>query len=400
MKGNGTSVPAGVSLAKTVLITGGAGFIGRALVKRILEADLTTKVIVIDNNCTGDMPKLMKDTERRIVDPRAPDPVRTIVIQHDIRDPKSWGALVDAIKLANLAPIREIYHLACPANVTAFEQFPVETLLTSVVGTGQVLIFAEQLAPKLWPELPPPRMVHVSSSEVYGQYHGYDRGGYEGKATPETYQGDVAFRGPRACYAEGKRAAETLVHDFVMHSQHGLDVRTARLFNVYGPGMKAGDSRVVNQMVADALRGNNLKVLGDGKQTRSFMYVDDAVDALMRLMEASPSESWRPSDPVNLGDPDGEITMLDLAAMIAGIVPQTSVGIEHGPARPDEPRYRVPDISRARAAIPNWSPQTSLVDGLKKTIDYMREMPAKSGEEAALEALRKQNEDRIGHSKH
>jgi UDP-glucuronate decarboxylase len=382
MKGNGL---AGISLAKTVIITGAAGFIGRALVERLLKEDLTTCIVAIDNGITGDLDALVKLTESGLVSASADGKIRTVLIRADIRDPKTWQIIIQSLDMAKFPPVREIYNLACPASPTAYTKFPVETLLTSVVGTTQALVFAEQLATTIWPELPPPRVVHVSTSEVYGDYlEGWSDGNPndDGGPIPEYYCGSVAFRGPRACYAEGKRAAETLVHDFIAHSTHGLDVRTARLFNVYGPGFRQDDGRLVNVFLTAALEHKNLTIYGDGKQTRSLTYIDDAVQGLMDLM-ASPKARGAV---VNVGDASGEITVYDLAVTVLGLLPETRSGLEYGPARPDEPRYRVPGIAMAMSLI-GWAPKTKLLDGLTKTLEWTRQQQAKRREVKTMEEL-------------
>lgn len=365
-----SDLPLAVDLTKTVLVTGGAGFIGKALIKRILAEDTSTCVLVIDNNSTGSVKDLMAELDQRVMDPRREHPLRTIVIEGNITDVRAYQAVIGTAKQAKLPPIREIYHLACPASPVAYNDRPIDTTLTAVMGTWQTLLFADQVVPMIWPELPPPRMVHASTSEVYGDYEPpfplHATPDEVSKAIPESYRGSVAFRGPRACYDEGKRCAETLVHDFMRLSRKGLDVRTARLFNVYGPGMRPDDGRVMSAFICAALRNEDLKVCGDGQQTRSLTYVDDTVKGLMDLMAVQENPG-----PVNLGDPRGEITMLGLAMTVIDSIVGCTSQPRYVPARVDEPRYRVPDVTLALATL-GWNPKVELVDGIALTIEYLK----------------------------
>lgn len=367
-------------LAKTVLVTGGAGFLGQRLVHKLLDEDFSTCVVVLDSGITGNFKGLIDGLDARLnlADPRGERAQRTVIIQGDIRDASMYQGIAQAMSQLKAPPLREVYNLACPASPAAYAKHPVETLLTATLGLAQVLSFCDKIAPAVWQGFPPPRVVHASTSEVYGDY--LDVSDTTGQMVdagpiPESYVGSVAFRGPRACYDEGKRAGEALIFDMMRVSQRGLDVRTARLFNAYGPGMLRDDGRVMSAFITAALRNEPLTICGDGQQTRSFTYVDDTIKGLMDLMALPLANDH---DMVfNLGDPSGEITMNDLAFMVLEAVEaKDPPPVHHVAARPDEPRFRVPDVTLAREKL-GWNPQVSLKEGIARTVQYLRDDLAK-----------------------
>jgi UDP-glucuronate decarboxylase len=240
--------------------------------------------------------------------------------------------------------VDEIYNLACPASPIHYQHDPVQTTKTSVFGAFNVLGLAKRL------KVP---VLQASTSEVYGDPHVHPQ--------PESYWGHVNPIGPRACYDEGKRCAETLFFDY--HRQHGLEIKVARIFNTYGPRMRPDDGRVVSNFIVQALKGEPITVYGNGSQTRSFCYVSDLVEGLIKLME-SPTEV---TGPINLGNP-GEFTMVELANLVLDKTRSRS-RIEFRPLPQDDPKQRQPDISAAKALL-NWSPTISLRDGLDSTIEY------------------------------
>jgi UDP-glucuronate decarboxylase len=302
-----------------VLVTGGAGFIGSHLCARLLEAGF--EVLCVDNFYTGSRAHLAPLLEHP----------RFEVMRHDITFP--LYVEVDAI-----------YNLACPASPVHYQFDPVQTTKTSVHGAINMLGLAKRLKV---------RILQASTSEVYG----------DPKVHPqrEDYCGHVNPLGPRACYDEGKRCAETLFMDY--HRQHGLPVKVARIFNTYGPHMHPNDGRVVSNFIVQALSGKPITMYGDGEQTRAFCYVDDTVDGLMRLM-ATPDDF---TGPVNIGNPE-ELRMVDIANRILELTGSASQ-IEFHPRPADDPMQRCPDITLARRVL-GWSPSTGLDEGLQKTIEY------------------------------
>ena len=303
----------------TALVTGGAGFVGSHLCERLLTDGW--HVICLDNFFTGDLKNISHLRHELHLE----------IVRHDVTTPISIEA--DAI-----------FNLACPASPVHYQRTPVHTLKTSVLGALNMLELASRLnAP----------ILQASTSEVYGDPVVHPQ--------IESYWGNVNPVGPRACYDEGKRCAESLFFDF--HRQYGVDIRVARIFNTYGPRMAHGDGRVVSNFISQALRGEPITIFGDGQQTRSFCFVDDTVEALMRLMDAGMT------GPVNIGNPE-ETSMLELAKLILQLTGSTSV-IEFRQLPEDDPRQRMPDISKAREDL-NWEPQTSLVDGLKRTIAHFQ----------------------------
>jgi UDP-glucuronate decarboxylase len=302
-----------------ILITGGAGFVGSHLAERLLAAG--NEVVVVDNYFTGS-----KDNVAQLLgNPRFE------LLRHDVTFP--LYVEVDAI-----------YNLASPASPIHYQHDPVQTTKTNVMGAINMLGLAKRLRVPI---------LQASTSEVYGDPEVHPQ--------TEDYWGKVNPIGPRACYDEAKRVAETLFFDY--HRQHGLEIRVARIFNTYGPRMAADDGRVVSNFIVQALRGEPLTIYGDGSQTRSFCYVDDLVGGLVALMENTTGEVG----PVNLGNP-GEFTMLELAEKVLELTGSSS-SIEHLPLPQDDPKQRQPDISRAKKSL-SWAPTVPLGEGLVKTIEY------------------------------
>jgi UDP-glucuronate decarboxylase len=307
---------------KRVLVTGGSGFIGSHLSKRLFE--LGYDVLVADNFYSSTRQNL----QELLREPRFE------IIRHDVTFPL-------------YVEVDEIYHLACPASPVYYQRDPVQTTKTCVHGSINMLGLAKRLGA---------RILLTSTSEVYGDPAVHPQS--------ESYWGNVNPIGIRSCYDEGKRAAETLFFDY--HRQHGLGIKVARIFNTYGPKMLADDGRVVSNFIVQALRGEPLTVFGDGSQTRSFCYVDDMVDGLIALMN-SPAEV---TGPINLGNP-GEFTMLELAKQVLDLT-GSQCPIEHRPLPADDPTRRKPDISRAKELL-GWQPTVPLREGLARTVGYFRE---------------------------
>jgi len=304
-----------------ILITGGAGFVGSHLAERLL--DQGHDVIAVDNYFTGSK----RNIEHLLTNSRFE------LMRHDVTFP--LYVEVDAI-----------YNLASPASPVHYQHDPVQTTKTNVMGAINMLGLAKRLRVPI---------LQASTSEVYGDPEVHPQ--------PEEYWGKVNPIGPRACYDEAKRVAETLFFDY--HRQHGLDIRVARIFNTYGPRMAADDGRVVSNFIVQALRGEPLTIYGDGSQTRSFCYVDDLVSGLIALMENASNDPG----PVNLGNP-GEFTMLELASLVLDMTGSSSP-IEHRDLPADDPKQRQPNIGKAKKVL-GWEPSVPLRDGLKKTIDYFQ----------------------------
>jgi UDP-glucuronate decarboxylase len=310
-------------LKKRVLVTGGSGFLGSHLCEQLLKRG--DEVICVDNFYTG---------RRGNIAHLLADPYFEVV-RHDVCFP----LYVEA---------DEIYNLACPASPIHYQFDPVQTTKTSVHGAINMLGLAKRL--KI-------RILQASTSEVYGDPTVHPQ--------PESYWGNVNPVGIRSCYDEGKRCAETLFFDY--YRQHGLKIKVARIFNTYGPRMHPNDGRVVSNFIMQALRGEDITVFGDGSQTRSFCYVDDLVDGLMRLMN-SPDEV---TGPVNLGNPV-EFTILSLAEKVIELTGSSSK-VVFQPLPSDDPLQRQPDISLAKDVL-GWEPAMALEEGLKKTIAYFEEL--------------------------
>ena len=304
-----------------ILVTGGAGFLGSHLSDRLLSEG--HEVIAVDNFFTGNKRNVWHLSDNKNFE----------LIRHDVTFPLYLE--VDAI-----------YNLASPGSPIHYQRDPVQTTKTSVLGAINMLGLAKRLGVKIF---------QASTSEVYGDPEVHPQ--------PESYWGRVNPIGPRACYDEGKRAAETLFFDY--HRQHGMPIRVARIFNTYGPRMAPDDGRVVSNFVLQALRGEPLTIYGDGSQTRSFCYVSDLVDGFVRLMDNEKSLVG----PVNLGNP-GEFTMKELAAAVIDVTGSKST-IEHKPLPQDDPKQRQPDISLAKKEL-GWEPTIQLREGLEKTVEYFR----------------------------
>jgi UDP-glucuronate decarboxylase len=312
-----------MQLETRVLVTGGAGFLGSHLCERLLETGAS--VICADNYFTG---------TRRNIDAIVDHP-RFELMRHDVTFPL-------------YVEVDQIYNLACPASPIHYQHDPVQTTKTSVHGAINMLGLAKRLRAKI---------LQASTSEVYG-----DPGVHP---QAEDYWGHVNPIGPRSCYDEGKRCAETLFFDY--WRQHRLRIKVARIFNTYGPRMHPNDGRVVSNFIVQALLGRDITVFGDGLQTRSFCYVDDLMDGLVRFMNTADEVTG----PINIGNPT-EFTMLELAALIVDLIGSRS-RIVHRPRPQDDPRQRRPDISKADDLL-GWAPQTELRDGLIKTIEYFEEL--------------------------
>jgi UDP-glucuronate decarboxylase len=309
---------------KRVLVAGGAGFIGSHLCDRLL--DQGHSVLCLDNFLTGD---------KRNVEAHRGNP-RFELIDHDITQPFSLRGQID-----------QIFNLACPASPVHYSEDPHYTVMISVLGVSNLLKLAEQKSA---------RLLHASTSEVYGDPLHHPQS--------ERDNGNVNCTGPRACYDEGKRCAETLLFD--AWRRDGADIKVVRIFNTYGPRMQEDDGRVVSNFIVQALSGGALTIYGDGSQTRSFCYVDDLLDGLLRLM-ASPKGF---TGPVNLGNPE-EVSVVELAERITEIVGNKR-RIEFRPLPVDDPKRRRPDISLARARL-GFEPSTPLEQGLARTVAYFRE---------------------------
>jgi UDP-glucuronate decarboxylase len=307
---------------KRVLVTGGAGFLGSHLCEHLLERDC--EVLCADNYFTGSRDNVL----HLLSNPRFE------LIRHDVTFPL-------------YVEVDQIYNLACPASPIHYQHDPVQTTKTSVHGAINMLGLAKRLNA---------RIMQASTSEVYGDPAVHPQ--------TEEYWGNVNTIGPRACYDEGKRCAETLFFDY--HRQHKLSIKVIRIFNTYGPRMHPNDGRVVSNFVIQALKGEPITVYGDGQQTRAFCYVDDLIEGFLRFMD-TPAEI---TGPLNLGNP-GEFTMLELAEKIIRLTGSSS-RIEHKPLPQDDPKQRRPDISKAKALM-NWEPTVPLDAGLERTIAYFRD---------------------------
>jgi UDP-glucuronate decarboxylase len=310
-------------LETRIVVTGGAGFLGSHLCERLLADGAI--VICVDNFFTG---------ARRNID-HLLDHHRFELIRHDVTFPL-------------YIEVDQIYNLACPASPIHYQHDPVQTTKTSVHGAINMLGLAKRLRA---------RILQASTSEVYGDPSVHPQA--------EDYLGHVNPIGPRSCYDEGKRCAETLFFDY--WRQHRLQIKVARIFNTYGPRMHPNDGRVVSNFIVQALLGRDITVYGDGSQTRSFCYVDDLIDGLVRLM-ATRAEV---TGPVNIGNPK-EFSMLELASMVIDLTGSHS-RIVHRPRPEDDPRQRRPDISRAQDLL-DWKPRTMLKDGLAHTITYFDQL--------------------------
>lgn len=303
-----------------ILVTGGAGFLGSHLCKRLLDEG--NDVICLDNFFTG----RKSNVEGLLKNPRFE------LIRHDVIDP--FKVEVD-----------QIYNLACPASPPHYQFNPIKTIKTSVMGAINTLGLAKRVRARIF---------QASTSEVYGDPQVHPQ--------PESYWGNVNPIGLRSCYDEGKRAAETLFFDY--HREHKIDIRVARIFNTYGPNMHPNDGRVVSNYIMQALRGEDVTIYGDGKQTRSFCYADDLIEGFVRFMGQT-----KVVGPMNLGNPT-EFTMMELAELVLELVGgKSKLVFKALPA--DDPKQRQPDISLAKATL-GWEPKVPLKEGLARTIEYFK----------------------------
>jgi UDP-glucuronate decarboxylase len=310
-------------LAPRILVTGGAGFIGSFLCERLL--DTGAEVLCVDNFFTG----TRSNVAHLMNNPRFE------LMRHDVTFPL-------------FVEVDQIYNLACPASPVHYQFDPVQTTKTSVHGAINVLGLAKRTRAKV---------LQASTSEVYGDPEIHPQ--------REEYWGNVNPIGPRSCYDEGKRCAETLCFDY--HRQHSVQIKVARIFNTYGPRMHPNDGRVVSNFIMQALRGEDITLYGDGKQTRSFCFVDDLVEGLVRLMATDRDVTG----PINLGNPV-EFTIRELAELVIELTASSS-SLVHKPLPQDDPRQRQPDITRAKETL-DWAPGIRLRDGLEKTIAYFRQL--------------------------
>ena len=309
---------------KRILVTGGAGFIGSHLCRRLLNEG--NDVICLDNFFTGS-----KENIRPLIGNDHFELVR-----HDVINP--YYAEVD-----------EVYNLACPASPIHYQYNPIKTIKTSVMGAINMLGLAKEVRAKI---------LQASTSEVYGDPFIHPQ--------IESYWGNVNPIGIRSCYDEGKRCAETLFMDY--HRQNNVRIKIIRIFNTYGPNMHPQDGRVVSNFIMQALRGEDITIYGDGMQTRSFQYVDDLIEGMVRMMHTDDDFTG----PVNIGNP-GEFTMLELAEMVLRLTGSHS-RIVFKPLPADDPHQRQPNIDLAREKLGGWQPTVSLEDGLNRTIDYFRNL--------------------------
>lgn len=306
---------------KKILVTGGAGFLGSHLCDKLVERG--DDVLCVDNFYTG---------SKRNIAHLLGNPAFEMM-RHDV----CWPLYVE---------VDQIFNLACPASPIHYQNDPVQTTKTSVHGAINMLGLAKRVKA---------RILQASTSEVYGDPAVHPQ--------PEDYWGNVNPIGIRSCYDEGKRCAETLFFDY--HRQHRLEIKVMRIFNTYGPRMHPQDGRVVSNFIVQALRGDDLTIFGDGQQTRSFCYVDDLIDGMMRLMD-SPADF---TGPVNIGNP-GEFTMLELAETVLRLTGSAS-RLRYEPLPQDDPKQRRPQTDLAKSAL-GWEPKVGLEDGLKETIAYFR----------------------------
>lgn len=311
---------------KKILVTGGSGFIGSHLCQKLL--DMGHYVICLDNNFTGSMNNILQLRNNPCFE----------FIRHDITVP---------IYLE----VDEIYHLACPASPKDYQYNSIKTIKTNILGTLNALGIAKRTHCKI---------LLTSTSEVYGDP--------EESPQKEEYWGHVNPIGIRSCYDEGKRVAETLMMEY--HRTHNLEIRIARIFNTYGPNMDPQDGRVVSNFINQCLNNEDITIYGDGKQTRSFCFISDMVDGLIKLMNTPDI-----TGPINIGNPD-ERTISELANKVKDLIPSSSSRIIYQELPSDDPRKRKPDITKANTIL-NWYPSINIDDGLKTTIDYFRNIASR-----------------------
>ena len=308
---------------KRILVTGGAGFLGSHLCDRLIKDG--NDVICVDNFFTGSKANIAHLIGNPYFE----------LMRHDVTFPL-------------YVEVDQIYNLACPASPIHYQFDPVQTTKTSVHGAINMLGLAKRVKARIF---------QASTSEVYGDPVVHPQ--------PESYWGNVNSIGPRSCYDEGKRCAETLFFDY--YRQHNLDIKVARIFNTYGPRMHPNDGRVVSNFIVQALKGEDITIYGDGSQTRSFCYVDDLIEGFVRIMKTDVGFTG----PINLGNPR-EFSMLELADTILKLA-KSSSKLAYKPLPQDDPRQRQPDISLASSTL-DWVPRVALKDGLKETVDYFRKI--------------------------
>lgn len=308
---------------KKILVTGGAGFLGSHLCDKLVSQG--HHVLCIDNYFTGSKKN----------------------IQHLLSFP-NFEIIRQDICIPLYVEVDEIYNLACPASPKYYQQDPIQTMKTSVIGAFNMLGLAKRTGAKI---------LQASTSECYGDPTVHPQ--------PETYWGNVNPIGIRSCYDEGKRAAETLFFDY--HRKHNVNIKVMRIFNTYGPKMASDDGRVVSNFIVQALNGEDITIYGDGSQTRSFCYVDDNIKGMLKLMESNETVTG----PINIGNPN-EFTMLELAEKVIQITGTTSK-IVFEPLPQDDPKQRKPDITLAKQLL-DWDPSIQLIDGLKQTINYFKSL--------------------------
>jgi UDP-glucuronate decarboxylase len=311
-----------------VLVTGGAGFLGSHLCDRLIRDG--HEVLCLDNFFTGRRENVMHLLDHLCFE----------LVRHDVTEPI-------------LLEVDQIYNLACPASPVHYQYNPVKTVKTNVMGTINMLGLAKRVRA---------RILQASTSEVYGDPEVHPQ--------PESYWGNVNPIGIRSCYDEGKRLAETLMMDY--HRQNHVDTRIVRIFNTYGPRMLENDGRVISNFIVQAMRGEELTIYGDGTQTRSFCYVDDLIEGMVRLMnvEEGSHSSFDVHDPVNIGNAN-EFTMRELADEVARAI-GVAAEVRYCPLPADDPQQRRPDLTRAKEVL-EWSPTVQLTEGLKRTVAYFRE---------------------------
>ncbi|WP_417886297.1 UDP-glucuronic acid decarboxylase family protein [Zunongwangia sp.] len=309
---------------KRILVTGGAGFIGSHLCERLLREG--NEVVCLDNYFTGNKQNIVTLLKHPYFE----------LVRHDITNPY-------------MAEVDEIYNLACPASPVHYQYNSIKTIKTSVMGAINTLGLAKRVKAKI---------LQASTSEIYGDPEIHPQ--------PESYWGNVNTIGPRSCYDEGKRCAETLFMDY--HKQNGVDVKIIRIFNTYGPNMNPHDGRVVSNFIVQALKGEDITIFGKGTQTRSFQYVDDLVEGMIRMMNTPKGVTG----PVNIGN-QNEFTMLELANAILDLTGSSSKLCFKSLPK-DDPKQRQPDISKAGEILNGWKPTVQLEDGLTKTIQYFEKV--------------------------
>ena len=314
-------------MANRVLVTGGAGFIGSNLCRRLLQEG--NEVVCLDN---------LFCTSKTKIEPLMDNPSFKF-IQRNVEDPNCW---------VEVGTVDQIYNLACPASPIHYQYDQVQTIITSVLGAVNVLNYARIVGAKV---------LQASTSEVYGDPSVHPQ--------KEEYWGHVNPLGERSCYDEGKRCSESLFVNY--HKQYGLKVKLVRIFNTYGPNMEVNDGRVISNFIVQALKGEDITVYGEGQQTRSFQYIDDLLEGFIRMMNDTPDEII---GPVNIGNPD-ERTIVDLAEKIIAKTGSKS-RIIYQPIPKDDPKRRCPDITLARKMLGGWEPKVDVSVGLDKTIDYFR----------------------------